>query len=350
MTPRRVLVTGAGGPAGANFIRSLREAPEEFHIVATDCNPFHLEWTGADRVYVSPEAGDPGYIDFLNDLITGEGIEFLHPQPDAEVRTISTSRHQIMTRTLLPTPATIAACQDKLASARAWKRAGLLSHPGILIEDFQDLEIARREFGLPFWLRATQGAGGTGSTPVTDLAAGHHWIQYWRARGRKWAFVAQEYLSGRDLAFQSLWHDGKLLTSQARERLEYIYPRLAPSGITGTPAVAVTVWRDDVNDIAVRAIRSIDPKPEGIFCVDLKEDRNGVPVPTEINAGRFFTTSYFFTRAGSNMPYYYVKLGLGEAIPGLPEFNALPAGLYWIRHIDCPTVLKKKEELRCPPI
>jgi len=84
--------------------------------------------------------------------------------------------------------------------------------------------------------------------------------------------------------------------------------------------------------------------PQEFFCVGLREDKGRVVRPTEINVGRFFTTSYFFTKAGINMPYFYVKLGLGEEIPKTPKFNIIPAGLYWIRHIDAPAILKNENE------
>jgi carbamoyl-phosphate synthase large subunit len=209
----------------------------------------------------------------------------------------------------------------------------------------EDLFLARQVLGLPYWLRASRGAGGAGSTPVEDVRAAEHWIEYWRCRGKDWTFVAHKYLPGRNFAFQSLWEGGEVVVSQVRERLEYIYPYLAPSGVTGTPALAVTVHRDDVNEIATRCVRAVDPRATGVFCVDLKEDDHGRPVPTEINAGRFFTTSYFFTRAGVNMPYIYVKMGFGEEVPSLPRYNALPEGLFWIRHIDCPALLKREEDL-----
>jgi len=43
-----VLVTGAGGPLGANVTRSLRAAPERLTIVGTDANRWHLPLSLAD--------------------------------------------------------------------------------------------------------------------------------------------------------------------------------------------------------------------------------------------------------------------------------------------------------------
>ena len=60
-----------------------------------------------------------------------------------------------------------------------------------------------------------------------------------------------------------------------------------------------------------------------------------VPNPTEINIGRFFTTHLFFTKAGLNMPYIFVKLAFGEKIPRIKKkINPLPENLAWVRGMD----------------
>ncbi len=76
--------------------------------------------------------------------------------------------------------------------------------------------------------------------------------------------------------------------------------------------------------------------------MDLKENKDGVPCVTEINAGRMFTTSFFFSYASkilrtdyyANIPYLYVKLAFKEGIPNISKYNTLPENIYWIRHID----------------
>jgi len=164
-----------------------------------------------------------------------------------------------------------------------------------------------------------------------------------------WEFIAQAQLPGRNIGFHSLWKDGELVTSMARERIEYIYPSLAPSGVTGTPAVQKTIHDETVNDIGTKAVLSIDSNFNGIACVDMKENKEGTPCVTEINAGRMFTTSFFFSYASkmlrkdyyANIPYLYVKLAFKEKIPNIPKYNILPENVYWIRHIDAPAKLVK---------
>jgi len=42
--------------------------------------------------------------------------------------------------------------------------------------------------------------------------------------------------------------------------------------------------RRDVLRMAQNAVYAVDGKPNGIYCVDLREDKDGPPTPTEINA------------------------------------------------------------------
>lgn len=347
---KRVLITGAGGPAGVNFINSLRDAPEKMYLVGTDINKYHLGWANTDKKYLVPSFNHPEYIERLNELIEKEKIELVHAQPDGEVRLLSENREKIRARLYLPKKETIGICQDKFASGRVWKEKGLPLVETIYIRNPEDLKKAKRIFGYPYWVRASVGYSSRGSTLVENEKTALAWIEYWVSRGTEWKFIAQAYLPGKIIAFQSLWKDGELITSQARERIEYLYAYLAPSGITNTPTIAKTVQREDVNEMATKCILAIDKQATGIFCLDLRENEKGEPVPTEINAGRFFTTSYFFTKAGINMPYYYVKLAYGEKILQLPKYNALPEGLYWCRHIDCPAILGREEDWECSKI
>ena len=75
-------------------------------------------------------------------------------------------------------------------------------------------------------------------------------------------------------------------------------------------------------------------------------DRAGIANPTEINIGRFFTTHYFFTKAGVNFPEIYCNIALDGRFPSLArKVNPLPGGLVWIRGMDVHPVLTTVEEL-----
>jgi carbamoylphosphate synthase large subunit len=346
---KRILCTGAGGPAGINFTMSLRAAPEKMTLVGTDSNEYFLNLAITDTKYLVPRAKDPAYIDKLNEIIKKEKIEFLHAQPDVEVEVVSEKREKFGAPVFLPSKVAVKACQDKLESAKVWKKKNVPVARTLEVRKDEDIDRAFAEFGSPIWVRARHGAGGKGSTSADNRETAVAWINYWKSRGVDWEFIAQEHLPGKNIAFHSLWKDGELVTSMARERLEYIYAYLAPSGITGTPAVQKTVHYDAVNKTGTEAVLSIDSKFSGIASVDLKENAAGVPCVTEINPGRMFTTSFFFSYASkilrkdycANIPYLYTRLAYKETIPEMPKYNVLPAEVYWIRHMDAPARLVK---------
>ncbi len=346
---KRILVTGAGGSAASNFINSLRISGEDFYIVGTDINLYHLELaSGVDKKYLVPPATDPGYLEKINLVIEKEQIEFVHPQPDIEVLTLARNRDKIKARTLLPSTETVELCQNKIALIDYLKERGVPVPLSFRVESKNDLA---RALGRIFtiypkaWLRPIRGFGSKATLPITSLEQAHLWISYWESKGeyRYEEFMVCEFLPGKEYAFQSLWRDGEVVTSQARERLEYIFGNLTPSGQSSSPSVARTVHNEKVNEVATNAVKAADALATGIFCVDIKENREGVPCVTEINSGRFFTTSNFFATAGLNMPLYYVKIAFGEEIPDLPHYNALPEGWYWIRYTDMGHKLIKGE-------
>jgi biotin carboxylase len=271
----------------------------------------------------------------------------VHPQPDSEVRLLAGRVDELHARTFLPLAETVELCQDKAVAAARLAAAGV-PVPQTGDGDVHDAAAAILSRHGKAWVRATRGAGARASLPVTTVEQAVAWARYWvETRGLSYEdFMVGQFLPGREFAFQSLWRDGRLVTSQARERLEYLYGHLTPSGQTSTPSVARTVKRDDVNETAAAAVRAVDPEANGVFCVDLKEDADGTPRVTEINAGRFFTTSNFLTEAGANMPYVYVRLAYGEDVGDLPPFDAVEEGLYWVRMVDMGYKLVREGEWR----
>ncbi|MFH0713764.1 MAG: hypothetical protein V1644_02750 [Candidatus Micrarchaeota archaeon] len=337
---KRIIVTGAGGSAGINFIDSIRSAPEKIFIVGTDINKWHLELPDLDIKQVIPPASNIiEYLTTLNKIIEEEKIEFVHPQPDVEVKVLSQNRDKLKAKTFLPSKDTIAICQDKVTLNKILKKQNIPVPLSFIISNRDDLQNAINNLkGIngKIWLRAKCGMGTRAALPIKELRHGEMWIDYWKTTANigYGDFMACEFLPGKEFAFQSVWKNGELITSMARERLEYIFGHLTPSGQYSSPSVAQTVHRADVNETATKAILAVDKNASGIFCVDLKENQAGIPCVTEINAGRFFTTSNFFTKLGVNMPFIYLKLAYGEELPTLKKYNAAPEGYYWIRLMD----------------
>lgn len=329
----RLLVYGAGGPAGFNVCQAALAAGHE--VAGTDSNHLHLPFVRAcsDEAYIIPAVGEPGFAEEFASIHRPHDV--IISQPEQGVRWLSENRPGL--NILLPDDDVLRVCSDKRETALAWHQARLRRFAPVKVEDpYVDyLCLAADTFGTPFWLRATTGAGARGATLVDDLRTGHHWLRYWATRGFEGEWQAEEYLPGRDYCWTGIYAGGKLYAGFARERLEWIYPHLAPSGRTGTPTVAVTVDEPDVIEMAQRAVAAVDPKPNGVYCVDLREDASGTPRPTEINAGRFATTSpLYYKLGGANFVDLYVRLARGWTVPEYGP-NCYPAGVTLSRHIDC---------------
>lgn len=338
-TKRRILVTGAGGSAAYNFIRSLRMAGDYF-VVGVDANPYQLPLSNADVIALVPPVSEPKlYIDRINSLVSIHEIDLVHPQPDVEVAFLSENRTKIQTQVYLPTKKTIRIAQDKARSQQIFGDAGVPTARAGTFANREELTTLYTQLGGDgdtLWLRAKKGAGSKAALPIRTLQHAVSWIDYWKLhQGLDYGdFMLSEFLPGKEYAFQSVWKNGEVCVSQARERKAYVFGNLTPSGQSSSPSVAVTVQKKAVNQIATAAVKAIDANATGIFCVDLKENRDGVPCVIEINAGRFFTTSDFFAEAGCNMPDFYVKQALGDETPDYKPYNNLDAGMYWLRMID----------------
>jgi predicted ATP-grasp superfamily ATP-dependent carboligase len=321
---KRILITGAGGSAAYNFLDSLKQSNEEYYVVGCDMKPYHLELMPCNKKYLVPGVSDQGYVDAINNIIGKEDIEFVHPQPDVEVAFLSKHADKINAKVFLPPAEAVEACHDKMEFNKILTDKGVAVPKAYHINSQDDLKRALKELlkiQPKIWLRATRGAGSRASLPINSFYQGDAWVDYWRTfRGIDYGdFMASEFLPGHEFAWQSLWYEGELVTAQARERLEYIFGNLTPSGQTSSPSVAKTVNRDDINEAGQAAVRAISDKPHGVFCVDMKEGADGSPKVTEINPGRFFTTSNFFAHAGSNMPAMYIELGLSGQLKIKPK-------------------------------
>jgi hypothetical protein len=340
---KRILVTGAGGSPATNFVRSLRAAPEPVHLVGTDADRFCLMRAETDARYLVPPASDPDYLAVLNAVVERERVDLVHAQNDAEVTFLSEHRDQVAARLFLPAMATVRICQDKFRSFQRWQAAGLPVPDTLLLASEDDLKAAFERFDGALWLRATTGAGGKGSLPVRDYDTARSWLDFHQGWG---GFTAAELLEPDSVTWMSVWHDGELVVAQGRRRLYWELSRVSPSGVTGVTGAGVTISDATLDHLATRAVLAIDPRPHGLFGVDLTYDGTGTPNPTEINVGRFFTTHQFFTALGLNLPYVYVRLAFGEPLPPIRRrHNPLPDGMVWVRGVDFEPVLTSVAEI-----
>ncbi len=348
-----VIVTGAGGSAGNNVCWSLRVSPDgkTLELTGTDTEKTSLElnrWL--DDAYIIPSAASPRYVTVLNKLTHRKKIGAIFPQPDPEVGRISRERNALDAAVFLPEPSAVAICLDKHRALSKWSEAGLRETPTLLLPKIDLDEAKFKRLSFPRWLRAREGAGGLMSCLVRSWEEAYYWVKFHWSQGFHTDFIAEEYLPGRDYCFMSIWNNGSLVTSMARERLTWVGNRQVGAG--GTSKLNRVVHSESINKTSLAAIKLFTQKPHGVFCVDLKEDKDRTPRPTEINC-RFTTNVHYLTLASVklgkpelNFPWLAGRLCLGETIPKCKSFDALPANLWFTKNTDMGFAMVEDDDWR----
>jgi hypothetical protein len=313
----RILLSEAGGTLTRNVVMSLAQARQRYRLIGVSSNQHELAMAGTDEVHLVPRADDPAFIPVLAGIIAETKPDILHSQHDAVIKVLAHQRELLPVRMFLPRTETVDACVDKFASYQRWQAAKVPVPETLAIDSPAALRRAFARLGPELWIRFKEGGGGAGALRASDPEFARVWISHHQG-----------------------WWQGELVVAQSRKRLSWLFANRAPSGVTGVTGVGLTIRDKTVDDLALRAIRAVDPVPHGIFSVDMTYGKDGGLYLTEINIGRFFTTIHFFTAAGVNFPAIFFALALGGPLPRLArKVNPLPPGLLWIRGMDTAPVL-----------
>jgi carbamoyl-phosphate synthase large subunit len=345
----RVLVTGAGSGLGNNVMRSLRAADPSLVLVGCHDDRFELKKSDADRQYLLPPPEQRRFAGRLDELVARERIDVVVPTCDRDVRVLSRLRRRLGRRVFLPRPGAIALGQDKYALSERLRAHGVPTPRTYAVRGLRSVaplvrRLARRG---RVWCRVRRGSGALGAIPVRTPAQAQAWIAYWwRMRGvRPDAFTLAEYLPGREFACQTLWDRGRLVLAKTFERLSYFGGDGQPSGVSSVASLARSVAEPRIVDISAAAVRALDPRTSGLFCLDLKETAAGTPCVTEINVGRFSLSTGLYDLIGKhNMAGIYLRLALGETVDLGEPYDAAPDH-YLIRDVDTLPAVVHADEL-----
>lgn len=336
----RVLVLGAGGNATSNYARAMRKAGH--WTLGADPAPDMLPLSECDRTEILDR---PDKLAQVNGLIDQYGIEVVHAQPDPEALWLAENAQDLNAATAVPQAMTIRLCQDKLAAA---------SRLGELAPRSSSLSLLRlwlREHGT-VWLRLRIGAGSSGALPTNDPVLVERWVNHWRQFGyEEDAWMVSEILPGRDLSWTGLYHHGHLVISVAKERLDLLGAARSPARVASTATRQIIVQRDDLNEVCEEAIRRVDQRAHGIFMVDARENADGEPKVTEINAGRFGTTMDFYAETGPNLCDIHATIAkglIGQRIM-TPLRDVHQIGAVQLRNTDCQPRVQHPEGITPTP-
>ena len=347
----KIIVTGAGSAQSNGVINCLlMDKSEPIEIIGLGSDKYDLMLSHAHKKILMPHSTKDNYKEKLLSVLEKEKPDMIHFQHDKELFQAMKFRSEIEqtgVKMLVPDNDTIDTCVHKYKSWKKFKDYGIKVPENIVINNKQDLKTAFEKLGNKdgmIWLRAMSiGGGGKGALPTNDFDTAVDWIN--NAQG--WGdFVAAELLTSKTVTWLSVWYQGELVAAQGRKREGWAHSALSPSGVTGVTKVGETYADAEVDKIAQAACRAVSPKPHGIYGVDMAYDFVGIPNPTEINIGRFFTTVEFFAQAGLNLPVILKDLCVHNKKPLLPcVCNPLPDGLLWLRGMDVAPLLTTNQKI-----
>jgi carbamoyl-phosphate synthase large subunit len=334
----KILITGACAVTSRAIARSLNESdalgPPTLAGSDIGANPFGFFEGLFERIYRVPRFDEPGYEEAMRHLMRTEDVDAAIVVPEHEVLFWSSAGMPVPA--LLPPPAIAQLAISKERLYRALDGTGLAPWFEIVARDLVASRVGESSRGLPLWLRdgAEGSTSGRGALAVSDETEAAAWVVLNPGVER---FLLSEFLPGRNFACCLLFVEGEMLKSASYERLEYFMAKTAPSGITGNISKGRLVSVAEVDEAAERAVRHVaavsGEEVHGLFTVDLRENRKGRPLVTEINIRHTAATSAFAS-GGMNMAEAQVLAAIGDLDAIGPQKGEFPPDNLILRDID----------------
>lgn len=286
-----ILITGIGGPTPRSIAKSLRKHHENIQLIGIDVNPKALGFYMSglvDKSYLAPPVkSTKEYWSFIEELIVSETIDLAFVQPELEV--IEWGNYFVKYKrfpcpTLIPPVDLAKALMDKSIMADILEGTYFIPKTIKVTQENPRFNEVLEKIGFPCWIRATKGSGGLGSLKLDNIENYKSWLFINREINE---FTVSEFLTGRHLATQQLYYNGKCLNGASLECVEYVMASIAPSKVTGNTSFGRFLNEDTIlsfcDECVTYICKKLNQTPHGVLSFDLKEDSEGNLKVTEIN-------------------------------------------------------------------
>jgi carbamoyl-phosphate synthase large subunit len=300
----RVLVTGAGGPAGVAVIRSLL-ARDDVEVFAADMDGWAsgLYLVASENRRIIPPGRAEGFVDEMIGLCAEDRIDVLFSTVDVELPGLAARRDELSAAgaaLAAPSLETLEVCLDK------FRLAGRCS-PSVAVPETRLLNAdgVAADWSFPVIVKPRSGAGSRGVKLIADREA-------LEALGTDESIIIQENLPGEEFSVDVLAGlDGTVIAAvpRSRERVD-----------SGVSIAGRTVRRPELSDTAADVARAIGLT--GVANVQLRYSSTGIPALLEVNP-RFPGAMPLTIAAGVDMPSLLLDLVLGRAVPSAIDFAEL---------------------------
>jgi carbamoyl-phosphate synthase large subunit len=307
--PRRVLVTGAGGPAAVAFMRSVQAPDVELWAVDLDPYAVGLYLVAPGRRLLVPRGDDPGFVGAVAGLCRRAAIDVLVPTVDTELLPLCRRRDELAaagTTVLAPSVATLERCLDKWRLVEACAGLGVTPRSAVF-----DATFDTAGWSFPVIAKPRHGSGGRGVRLVAardDLC---------RTPGDG-SYLIQEHLPGLEHSLDVLaYTDGRVAAVVPRSRLK-VDSGIAVAGCVDVDEHLVAVGRRVAEAIGLTSVAN----------VQVKADVDGKPRLLEVNP-RFPGSMPLTVASGVDMPRLALADALGAPVPSHVAFRPVAMVRHW---------------------
>jgi len=305
MSNINVLVVPAGSGMAVAAIKALKQ-DKTIKIISADVNKLAPGLFLSHKGYIIPPFDNRMFYSKLGKIIERENIDVIIPALDTILQEFSKRKKEFEnmgTKVLVSEPKTIEITRDKWKTYNELEKVIPVPKSFIKIEDIN--------IDYPLFIKPRSGSGSQWAYKVNskkELDFFYDWIEN---------PIIQEYLEGKEYTIDCLADmDGNLLLSIPRERIE------TKSGISIKGQI---IRNEELEKMAKKVAQKL--KFCGLFFFQTKEDKEGVPKLTEINA-RIAGTMCLSSFSGANIHSLAVRLCMGEKI----EIPTVKNGLYITRY------------------
>ena len=300
----RILVTGAGGPAGVAVIRSL-VAVVGNEVFAADMDGWAsgLYLVTADRRRLVEPGLSSGFVDALLATCIADEIDVLFSTVDVELPALAARRAEFEaagTALAAPSLETLTVCLDKFLLAE--RCADALRVPTTRLLNENGLAF---DWSFPVIVKPRRGAGSRGVRVVADRAA-------LEAIELDDALIIQAFLPGDEYSVD--------VFADATGHVVAAVPRTRERVDSGVSIAGQTVKDAELESTAAAVARAIGLS--GVANVQLRRDVDGHPALLEVNP-RFPGAMPLTIAAGVDMPVLALQLALGNELPATVDFVEL---------------------------
>jgi len=263
-----ILVLSAGGPAAVGVIKSLRDMNFEGVIITIDCDEMAVGLYLSDLYYVVPPSDSEDFIPEILDIIENENIDLILPT-GMEIVPISKLN---LKQSFMSSYDSIMECTDKFLFYETCKNNFDLPYTTI-----------KGDIKFPFFAKPRIGLGGSkGASYCKDY-------RKYISLDKTYEYIYQEYLPGQEYTIDVLCDmESNPLVVIPRKRLQ------TKAGISSKGEI---IRNEFIEKACFDMCKYL--KLKGPICLQMKEDKDGIPKFVEVNP-RFGGGTYFTTLAGVN--------------------------------------------------